>query len=48
MGVEISDTVLSPRPWCALVLKMTLGEVIDGEKAKRLFRWDRGQIAKND
>jgi hypothetical protein len=46
--VEISDSALSPRPWCAPVMKMTLGEVIDGEKAERLFRWDRGRIAKND
>ena len=35
-------------PGCAPVMKLTLDEVIDDEKAKRLFRWDRGQIAKND
>jgi hypothetical protein len=29
-------------------MKMTLGEVINGEKAEQFFRWERGQIAKND
>jgi hypothetical protein len=45
---ENQRLVWSPRPWYAPVMEMTLSEAINGEKAERFFRWNRGQIAKND